>query len=256
MLSRNGTNVGRFARAAPFAMAGMDAISGDTARGHSPLNPLYVAVVWSMANGFGGGGRGGIAGAIRNAPPGTIIAESRPNYYRAGENGTRRPSRRNQFARGGLGVLGALSGAYLAYDVYNQERAQVHATQHDPLALLHLGMHRRTGVHIPFIGTVGGGFNYQHGGFNGPERSIINAYRQHRISGDEAERRLRRVAPKSQFEEAGIGKLYGRADVNVTITDKQGTKRGQAHVTTDLFPDFTMPAPQTRGKPVTRRGNP
>jgi hypothetical protein len=256
MLSRRGAGAGRLARGVPFAMAGMDAISGDTARGHSPLNPLYVAVVWSMANGFGGGGRGGIAGAIRNAPEGTIISESRPNYYRAGEDGrVNRPSRRNRFARGGLGVIGALSGAYLAYDVYNQERAQVHAAQHDPLALLHLGMQHRFGVHIPFVGTVGGGYAYQQAGFSGQERSVIGAYRQHKISGDEAERRLRLLASKSQFEQAGIGRLYGKADVNVTITDKQGNRRGGAHVPVEFFPDFTAPAPQTRGKPVNRRGN-
>jgi hypothetical protein len=238
---RGNAAAGRVARGVPLAAMGLDALSGDTQRGHSPLNPLYVVVVYNTGNSFRG-----VPGTGLVANEAGVIAESGPNYYKQ--------SRGAKFRRAGIAGLGAAVGAYMLYDAFNQHQDSVHAARTDPLGLTHYLTKRRFGVHIPWVGTVGGGTELQHSG-NAREREIIQQLKAHQISPDEAERRLRRAASGDQLKLAGVSRVVGKADVNVTITDKQGNKRGSAHVATDLWPDFTTPAPQTKAKPVTRRSN-
>ena len=68
---------------------------------------------------------------------------------------------------------------------------------------------------------------------------------------DTAEARLRRIASDEQLKRAGI-QVRGKAEITIH-DDGTGKKH---HVTTDLFPDFTTPAPQTKAKAKTHRGSP
>lgn len=251
MLRRSGRGAGLL-RAAPFAAAGLDAISGDTQRGHSPLNPLYVAVVYSLGNSFSGFRRDPI-GNIAREMPGTSITSSGPTYYRQPRGGV--PFRRSRFARGAGGLAVGLLASY----GIDQAIASFIETRGMPGGnpAGEAGYQNAQGNRLlRFLGqSYKSGFRQVYPHHPGPrEMKVIDLYASNKISAQQAEARLRRLASPQQLRDAGIN-LKGTADVNVTITDKQGTKRGHAHVTTDLFPAFTMPAPQTKGKPKTRRGN-
>ena len=229
---RNAGQLGRVARGVPLAAAGLDALSGDTQRGHSPLNPLYVAVVYSLSNSFG---RDPIGAIARKSPPGTIIAGSAPNYYR-------QPGRPGRFAGLGratttlmilpaIGEAGYQLGSVLGEDMdYSPKHVFKGGFLHSLNPMAHKG---------PLLNWALG-----HGWKNDDQREREAA----------ARRRLLAQATPQQLRDAGFN-VKGKADVTVTINDKQGNKRGVAHATTDLFPDFTQPAPQTKAKPVTRRGN-
>lgn len=82
------------------------------------------------------------------------------------------------------------------------------------------------------------------------EDRILAAYRAGKISPAAAERRLRAVTTHGHFEASGAIPVKGKVDI--TIHDDRTKKK--YHVTTDLIPDFTAPAPQTKGKDKTLRG--
>lgn len=240
--------IGRGARGLPFAAAGLDAISGDQQRGHSPLNPLYVAVVYSLANGFTGRGSMGIPNRDMRRDPGSLGG---PGY--AGTRGRRAPSRGRAWRVGGGIIGGVLASAgidqviesYLDTRGYSASAADAEntaAAKGNPL-LKYLGI-----GHYNVFGQP----TYSHKGTKA-EHEIIDAYGNRKISAAEAEKRLRRIATPGQLAAAGIN-VKGKAEVTVTVQDTAGNKKGKAHVTTDLFPDFSVPAPQQKAKPVTRRG--
>jgi hypothetical protein len=85
------------------------------------------------------------------------------------------------------------------------------------------------------------------------EGNIIDKYLKGKMSAQDAEKRLRAIASPAQLAAAGVT-LKGKADVTVTVKDANGKTTGKQKVPVDLFPEFTQPAPQTKGKPVTRRG--
>lgn len=252
---RNGGRGAGALRGLPIAAAGLDALSGDTQRGHSPLNPLYVAVVYSLANGWSGRGAMGIPNRDLRTAEGELGAGSGVIIGRGAEKSAARASRLSRIARTGGGFAASLGISYeidqaiqswfqtrgvvpLPSDMQNTARAAGH-----PL-LNYLGIGHRNVFGQPV---------YQ----NHPskaEQKIIDAFGDKKLTAAQAEARLRRLASPDQLRAAGIT-LKGKADVTVTLQDTQGKKKGSAHVTTDLFPDFTTPAPQTKGKPVTRRGN-
>lgn len=239
---RNNAGAGRLARGIPGVAMGLDAISGDQQRGHSPLNPLYVAVVYNAGNLFGRGGREIPGIGIPNAKG--EYARSGPNYYRQ--------SRTGAMARFGGGALATAAGAFLGYEALQGEIANRHAVRSNPYRFTAFLNHRTPGLHIPWLGTIGGHREIEDG--SREEKRIMAQLKAHQISPEEAERRLRSVATNTQLKMAGVSRVMGKANVEVTLKDPQGRKRGTAHATVDLFPDFTSPAPQTKAKAVTRRG--
>lgn len=241
-------------------MAAMDTLTGGQQRGDSPLNPIYVAVVYSLSG----------AGRMTPGIPGYGIP-SRDLRTAEGELGAATAARSGRLARvgsrfSGLRSAGGLVGdalmlttAYeLAKNIHLQDIAD--ETQYNkPISshsLLNYVQHARSGgIHLGLMGAYGSGV--QIGGHSiatKGEQAIIDRYRAGQISADEAERRLRRIAPADQLKDLRL-QVVGKADVNVTVKNEQGKKIGKTHVTTDLFGNFTTkPAPQTKAKPKTQRG--
>lgn len=235
-------------RVAPFGAAALDTIQDlgtpGSDRGASPVNPVWVAVAYSLS-GFGRP-RMPLPGDFRH--PGN-----------AGDWGTtpgRAGSRWAAIGRGAAGLGLAAAGIGISYEISKgmaQARRQERIEGTSVLDYLREG--REGGITIPFgMGgprRIGG-----HGVRATPEeQKILDRLARGYINESAAERMLRRVATGEHLQKAGnIPRLEGRAEVTVRLTDQAGRQIQQTKVPLELYPGFTSPAPTTRGKPKTYRG--
>ena len=235
-------------------LAAIDAITQGPggARGSSPLNPLYVLMVGQLFGRTGGLG-------IPSRDMRTAESElGGPGYVGKGIRGGVKPTRFGRAAKVGGGVIGGVLAAYGIDTAINswmqtrgmspsaQDAAATAGAQGHPL-LKYLGIGHYNALGQP---------SYSHKG-TGAEHDIIDQYSNKKISADQAEAMLRKLATSDQLKAAGIT-MTGKAnlDVNITQQDSTGavTHRKKAKVTLDLFPGFTQPAPQTKAKSKSHRG--
>lgn len=211
---------------------------GNEGLGASVSNPMFVAVVYSLS-GPGGGGWFGRRGRAEPPIPG-------------GPGG--RPPRRGipGGAKGGLGFLGAVTGATALWEyraMLGQEGDQERAIQGETPFLTFLRK-KRGGFGIP-LGITG---LSAHVGGDTPDRTsaqdrILDRLKKGYINEQAAERMLRRTATPEQQRLSGL-KLKGELDL--TVNTPEGKKKRTVPMT--LVPDFSPFAPQTRGQDKTYRG--
>lgn len=243
------------------AIVGTGLVSGDQTRGGSPVNPLFVFVVGQLGNPFQWGKL--MAGAAAGTGA-TAAAEGAA----AGAAATTTASRFSRLAKVGSRSIWPLIavGALYESEKFSRQQEQMDerrraVSPHSHSLLDYLRHTRSGGVHIgvpgigPHIGFGG------HPNLTPSEQRIFDQLKAGTISADEAEQRLRRVAPTGDLRAAGIPKLLNlKAKANITIKlDQKDPKSGKTTtrnvpVTIDLVPDFTSPAPQTRGQHTTSRG--
>lgn len=236
--------------------AGLDTLT-NTARGETPLKPLYVAVVYSLAGGgplgfgFGGGKGAGIPnrdlrtveGEVGMAGAGTTAGRSSPAWMGAFKEMLKFTIFGVAADIGSQQIVNAMGGGgangWGNYDIP-----------------FHIGAHFAHGdarnkiYGAPFMTWLA-----QHPGqISGKEGAIMGQYAQGGMWSDVAERRLRAVAEKGQLQNA---KIVGKAELTVNVDQKDGqgnTKRTTQHVSMDLFPQFSLRPPQEKAK-KTRRAN-
>lgn len=226
-----GVSAGGLVRGAGIGMAGVDALTS-TVRGETPMKPIYVAVVYSMAGGMGfsrGTNPYGIPGRdMRTVPGETGMPEGGRNTYRA--------SRLSRLGRGLMPLASFLGPEALAATAAVTLVSEGHTTQH--------GLHR-------YSGSGGWGHLWHDiAGGGGDENQTLAKYG---FYGPDAQKNaLSRI---SGVDNQGNVRVKGKAEVTVNLdqlVDGQ-TKRTSKKVSVDLFPDFTSGAPQERGRPKTRR---
>lgn len=249
---RGTTAGGHIGRGIPLAAAGMDVLSGDKERGHSPLNPLYVAVVYNFGQGLTGRGSIGIPNQdMRTAREAEVLGGA---GYGAGARAAPRGRISPRIRSTGGGILGAVGFAYAAQQIVDSYISTRGLTGSNPQGEQNYQSAQGNKL-LQYLGqSYKSAFRQVYPHHPGPrEQAIISQYAGGKISAQQAENRLRRIASPEQLKAAGIN-LRGQADVTVHLQDSQGNRRGSSHVAVDLFPDFTTPAPQSKGKPKTQRG--
>lgn len=262
---------GGLVRGAGMAGAGLDLFTQHQ-RGYTPASPLYVAIVYSMSGWNSGGWRrpgnaptgagpygvpGGQIGPAEGAAGRTTVATGRASRF------SRAASR---FRGGGMASLAALMGGDMIYEMTKPDSAFGYRSMTDqeksisghPL-LKYLSSARAGGFapHMVGVGGLGAHTLFRiggHGVATPAERKVMEMFKSGLISADAAEKRLRAVTTHPHFEAAGLGAgLKGKAELTVHV-EQPGVRRKTSHVTIDLFPDFTTPAPQTKGKDKSSRG--
>lgn len=238
---------GALGRGLPLGAAALDTIQDIGApgghKGDSPINPLWVAVAYSLS-GMGGLGRGRLPGGdMRNHPEA---------WGAGGGGGTSRGARFGR-ALGGIGMTAM--GGYMLYEYQRGRIAAQHQARIQGTTLLdYLRQGQEGGISIPF--GLGGNFRRigGHGVSTSPqERRILDRLERGYINESAAERMLRRVGTAGHLRAAGVQKLEGRAEVTVRLTSQAGKQIQETTVPLELYPSFTQPAPTTRGKPKTYR---
>jgi hypothetical protein len=214
---RNGAGgAGRLVRGGGIAMAGMDALSGGQTRGDSPLNPLYVAVVYQLSGGRGSVPFTGIPGRDMRTVEGELAGHA------GTAAGATAAAKSSAFRRVALKTISKVAVPAVALDVY-------YGGDWDRIKRDSLVVHA-------WDALFGGNSNSNN---QSAIESRINSGTNKRLG-------------QSMFGgNGGLPKLYGQAEI--TIKDD---RTGKVHsVTTDLFPKFTKPAPQTKAKPKTSRSS-
>jgi hypothetical protein len=232
--------VGGLIRGGGFVGAGTAALT-EHQIGHTPLNPLFVAIVYNL-----GGRTPGVPGGGKGA-----------DAEKAGENIEQKASKwlfRGWVARGAVGAARTVGAR-----IPGVARAGI------PF----LGAEMPGIPDVLSILTGGDPFGYNKWAKLTPkQQKIVNDAKRHPM--------LNRMLVKSAYggsELPNIQTAYdrlaalsgqnvtsaggqtlavkGKADLAITIDPKGG--RQKYHATLDLFPDFTVPAPQTKAKPTHHR---
>lgn len=238
---------GSLVRGAGAAGAVTDLLSGDTQRGHSPANPLYVAVVYSLSGPGGAGFRRGVPTGGGGVPGG------------AAESEITKSGRLARFGRAGLRAAKYTPWVWAplaAYEVSDalfgdggataNRRARAAKSSHPLLRWLSqdrslIGNAAAAGAPITDWRNL-----------TPAEKKVLDMFDAGKISSASAERRLHAVTTREHFKASGAQPFAVKGKVDVTIHDDRTKKK--VHVTTDLYQDFTAPAPQVKGKDKTYRG--
>lgn len=245
--------------------AGLDAFT-ETGRGNTPLKPLYVAVVYSLAGGLGTpriGGPGGLYGP--GSPYGPKTAEN-AGYTVAAKTEAAAAGRLSRYAKylklapwavAAAAPEVAFAAGGLALD-YNLWRNNIRADDMRDASISNHTLYKylttaKTGGHNAYFMGKTIGFGAHHIPLSAKEQQVIDAVKAGNLAPNAAERILRSIATKGQLENANVKGIVGKATVDVNVV--QGGKVTQTKkVTMDLFPAFTTSPPTQRAKPKTQRG--
>lgn len=284
-LKNRGRGVPGIGRSVGMVGAGADVLT-ESERGSTPLKPLYVVVVYSMAGGIGLPGLGRGRSPIPSGPAADMrTAENEAaNLGRGAEGAAAKAAARSRFGnllrRGsGLGrkVLPFAAGmggpelfaAYMAGSMFfsgNNEAGEIPAFGPGSSAKLGVPTGLMKGSpnydsfmaglrgHLPnALGQVQTGAGMA-GIANDPAyRAGLKRYEQ-TLTAPQLERVNRTLDSINQNFTQKPLKVTGKASVDVNLKDTNGKTITKKSVTLDLFPDFTHMGQTQRGKPKTQRG--
>ncbi len=209
--------------------------AGSDVLGASPLNPMFVAVVYSLSS-------PGLFGKKATGIPPTTP----PPPARAGTFG--------KLLRGGALAATAGIGAKGIYDL-NQGWSQERQNKAQGTRLFDFLTQKTGGFSVPLGGTMGFGqalrFGEHSRNLSPAQDKIVERVKKGYLSEQNAERMLRRISTVDQLREAGV-RVSGTAEVTVNI-DRAGEKRTKVKGVIDFAPDFTPLAPTFRGQKTTKR---
>lgn len=236
----------------------------ETGRGSTPLKPLYVAVVYSLAGGLGGFGVPRRGGSI----PGSGIPNK--DLRTAGEeagNAERTASRASRLARLGgklapLAGLTRLAGGPISIAALEFFGGSDGGQSPTPNGLPWIPGSPEYDLYVAGLKgrmpNARGQLTMPGGGISNDvthDPAYIRGLKQYEKSLNTDQ--LKKMQTTLDAISGGVNRptqLTGKATVDVNVKDAAGKTMQKKSVTLDLFPDFTPFAPTQRAKSKSQRG--